>query len=130
MTKLVADTNIILRFLLKDNLDQFNTAREILIKVKEDKLELAIPQIVMFEIIYSLDKYYGFPKEKIIDALSTIIGTKNIKIQDQSAFKRALTLFGDNNLSFVDCFLIAYSEENDAKLFTFDKDLQKKLIKN
>lgn len=130
MTRLVADTNILLRFLLKDNLEQFNTAREILTKVKEDKLELAIPQIVVFEIVYALDKYYGFSKVKIIDALTTIIATKNIKIQDQSSFKRALTLFGDNNLSFVDCFLVAYSEENDAKLFTFDKDLQKRLIKN
>lgn len=129
MTRLVADTNILLRFLLKDNLDQFNTAREILIKAKEDKLELIIPQIVMFEIIYALDKYYGFPKEKITDALTTIISTKNIKIQDQSAFKKALALFGVHNISFVDCFLTAYSQENGAKLFTFDKDLQKRLTK-
>src|SRR3989344_4818234 len=98
MTQLVADTNILLRFLLKDNLDQFNTARRILIKVKEGKLELVIPQIVIFEIIYALDKYYGFSKEKIIDAIKTIIGTKNIEIQDQSAFKKALTLFGVHNL--------------------------------
>lgn len=130
MTRLVADTNVFLRFLLKDNLDQFNTTHEVLVNVKEDKLELVIPQIVMFEIVYSLDKYYRFPKEKIIDALKTIIGTKNIKIQDLSAFKKALTLFGKNNLSFVDCFLVAYLEENDAKLFTFDKDLQKRSTKN
>lgn len=130
MTRRVADTNILLRFLLKDNIDQFNTAREILTKAKEDKLELIIPQIVMFEIIYALDKYYGFPKEKITDALTTIISTKNIKIQDQSAFKKALALFGVYNISFVDCFLTAYSAENSAKLFTFDKGLQKRLIKN
>lgn len=125
MNRQTADTNVLLRFLLKDNLKQYEIARQLLAKVTEGQTELIIPQIVVFESVFAFEKYYRLPKVKIIKALNTILGARNVTIQDRGAFKKALELFRVHNISFVDCFLAAYSEENDAKLFTFDKDLQK-----
>jgi len=125
MIRLIADTNIFLRFLLKDNPRQYVQARAVFARVKEKKIELIIPQIVIFEIAFALDKYYGFPKQKIIEGLQTIIAGSDTNIEDHQVFKKALDIYNQRNISFVDCFLDAYSKEHDAEIFTFDKNLKK-----
>ena len=41
---------------------------------------------------------------------------------------RAAKLYGETNLDFVDCLLIAYRDLENLEVLTFDKDL-KKLLK-
>lgn len=124
MKSFVLDTNAFLRFLLNDVSDQAEEVSKLFIKAKVKELEIFIPQIVVFEIEFALDKYYKFPKEEVIDKLSVLLVTSYVKVQDGDIFKEALELFKKTNLDFVDCFLQAYSKHKDSQLFTFDKDLK------
>ena len=51
MTRLITDTNVFLRFLLNDNTQQYKQATNIFRKAKEKKIELIVPQIIIFEIL-------------------------------------------------------------------------------
>ena len=117
------DTNALLRFLLNDNIEQSNEVVELLDKAKAGTIKLFITQIVIFEISFILEKYYHFPKEKIIDGLGTLLASSYLEIQDRTVFQEAIEQFETKNIDFVDCFLICKAKEDDSTIFTFDKDL-------
>lgn len=124
MTQLLIDTNVFLRFLLADNQQQYKQAENIFRKAKEKKVELIIPQIIIFEISFALEKYYKFTKEQVIEKLKGIISAEYFEIEDGEVFGRALSLYQGNNVSLVDCFLVCFAQNKDTMLFTFDKNLQ------
>ncbi len=126
MDKLILDTNGFLRFLLNDISKQSEEVSKLLVKAKAKKIEIFVPQIVIFEIEFALDKYYKFSKPEIVDKLGVILVTPYLKIQDGDIFQQALELFSNKNIDFVDCFLLCDSKLKEAFLFTFDKSLQSK----
>ena len=127
MTSLILDTNSILRFLLNDIPSQADKVEKLLVTAKEDKIEIFIPQIVIFEITFILEKYYHFPKPEITTNLESIINNKYFTIQDREKFILATKLFKNNSLDLVDCFLISFAYITERNLFSFDKDLNKVL---
>ncbi|MBI2334754.1 PIN domain-containing protein [Candidatus Daviesbacteria bacterium] len=125
MNRVVLDTNVFLRILLNDIPEQVKQAERILQQGKTGRRILIVPQAVIFEIAFALEKIYYFPKENIIDRLSSILSSGYFQIQDSDIFKDTIEIYKQKNLSLVDCFLYAFSLKNKAELFTFDKNLQK-----
>lgn len=123
MNKLILDTNIFLRLILNDIPKQADEVENLLRKAKKDNTKLLVPQIIIFEIEFALSKYYKFPKSEVIDKLESILAMPYFLVQDGDIFKESLKNYKKKNLSLVDCFLIAKSEIEQAKIFTFDKDL-------
>ena len=119
------DANVFLRFLLDDIPSQAKEAAYILIKAKSGKLRIFVPQIIIFEVLFALDKYYKFPKAEVIEKVNTLLVTSYLDIEDRMVFKEALEACKSKNIDFVDCFLICKAKENNSTLFTFDKDLNK-----
>lgn len=127
MKSYTLDTNALLRYLLHDIPAQSNKVKNLFIQAKSAKIKLIIPQIVIFEIVFALDKFYALDKKAIILNLKALLGVKYLQVQDQEVFSEAIKLFEKYSLDFVDCFLAGLSKSNNSKLFTFDKDLTKKL---
>ncbi len=125
MIDLVVDANIFLRFLLKDIPKQYLEAEKLFRRAKAGEITLIVPQIVVFEIAFALDKFYGFPKKEVIDKLKSLVDMEYFLIQDKQVFQGALKIFAVNNISLVDCFLIYFTDSKQAKLMTFDKKLNK-----
>lgn len=129
MKNLLLDTNVFLRFFLNDIPSQANQVAEIFSKAQKKKIKLFVPQIVIFEILFALDKYYHFPKEEIIDKLQAILTTSFINIQDNGIFKEALQLFRNQNIDFVDSFLICQAKSKEGEIFSFDQKVNKLSVK-
>ena len=125
MKEFLVDANAFLRFLLDDIPLQKKAFEKLLQKAKRKEVILSVPQIVIFEIDFILEKYYHFSKEKIIDKLKSIISTSYIQIQDKEYFKRAIEQYDQENISFADCFLLSKAKLENVELFTFDRKLKK-----
>lgn len=115
---IILDANYILRFLLKDNLEMFEVAKNCI--VENDCL---IPNEVLAEVVYVLLKVYNTQKNDIKDALINLLIQKNIIIVDKDIVIKSLEIFNEKNLDFVDCILCAKSKKYIIK--TFDKKLLK-----
>jgi len=115
---IILDANYILRFLLKDNLEMFEVAKNCI--VENDCL---IPNEVLAEVVYVLLKVYQTQKKDIKDSLVNLLMQKNILIVDKEIVIKSLEIFNDKNLDFVDCILCAKSKKYTIK--TFDKKLLK-----
>lgn len=116
------DTNILLRIVVGDVPEQ----TELITKLFTETTVLQVADIVIFEMVFVLDRVYQFSKEDIIESVYTIIRHKKINC-NRELFENALTLYKESTkLSFVDCTLPNYAVLNNAcPLYTFDQALAK-----
>lgn len=126
MTKTyLLDTNVLLRVLVGDVISQDKQAREWFLQAKQEEISLIIPEIVVFEIHFGLEKFYSFSKDEILERLKVVLSTPYLHVESQEIFLLALTFYSREKVSFVDCFLLAKSKLTNAEILTFDKKLQK-----
>lgn len=119
------DTNVIIRYLTRDNEPLFVRAKEFFDKVKEGRTRAVILESVIAECIYVLTKIYKVPRNKAAESLTQILHYKGIANQDQKELISALNLFSERNIDIVDCILCVKAVEPDTLLFSFDDDLNK-----
>lgn len=123
MKAVILDTNGFLRLLLNDIPEQADKVERLIKKAKEEKITILVPQIILFEIHFILQKYYLFETEDIVEKLKSLVAAPYFQIESKDIFSKALLVYERNNISFVDSFLLAKAQLENAELFTFDKDL-------
>lgn len=121
------DTNFFVRFLLKDNLLQFNEVKKLFLAGASGKESLFTSTIVFFEIYWVIKSVYKFSKEKITKALKLVLSLDFIYIAEKDVLERTLETLSKNNLDLEDCYNLVYAQTHGAKSFkTFDQKLLKK----
>lgn len=113
------DANYILRYLLQDNEEMFNKAKEII----EREYCLVLNE-VLAEVVYVLSGVYQVPKEEIVNTLSELLMLDNLSMHEEKSYLlNALQIYLSKNIDYVDCYLCSLSDKYTIK--TFDKKLQK-----
>jgi len=120
----ILDTNCILRYLLDDIKLQADKVGELFNKAKKEKLEVVLPQVVVFEVQFVLSSYYLQKRMNIADRIEILISLDFLKAESQDIFAKALKFYRENNISFVDSFLLSKCIIDKIDLFTFDKKLK------
>lgn len=127
MKTIIADTNTFLRFLLHDVPSQTKEITSLFTRAQKGEIKLVVPDIVVFEMMFALEKYYGYAKTDAVEKLTALVSTSSFEIVSRHAFLDALSTYAVTGLSFVDCFLLAICVQTNTQLFTFDKRLAKHL---
>jgi predicted nucleic-acid-binding protein len=123
--KKLPDTNVILRYLLKDEPVLYKKAFELLEMVRLGEEKAIILESVLAECIYTLMKFYNIPKEEVTDKLRGLLQYKGIVNEDKKEVIEAVNIFAEKNLDFVDCILCAKAKSPNRSLFTFDERLRR-----
>ncbi|MDD3050065.1 MAG: PIN domain-containing protein [Candidatus Cloacimonetes bacterium] len=116
------DANIVLRFLLNDNVNQAELAAKI---IEENEVVVLIE--VLAEVVYVLTGVYQVPRHVVSKTLIEFSIIGNISFSDKIIAEKALEIFGTQSLDFIDCVLIAHNLSYGSSIFTFDKKIQKRL---
>jgi predicted nucleic-acid-binding protein len=119
------DTNTIIRYLIKDDLDQYAIADTFFQKVLIGQEKAVILESVLVECIYVLTKIYKVPKKEAADIMIGLLHYKGIQNQNRIELVSALNCFSENHLDIVDCILCIFARQQGCTLFTFDQNLQK-----
>jgi predicted nucleic-acid-binding protein len=121
------DTNYFLRFLLKDNKNQYLIVKRLFLQASFGKIELFTSLVVFFEICWVLRSYYGKDKKNLCIMLGKLLKMNFIDFPERYLLEKSLGLFGRENLSFEDCYNFVFAKEKKATSFaTFDKKLKTK----
>lgn len=116
------DTNVIIRFLLKDHPTQSPATKKLLDNFQE---RLLLTDVVVAETIWLLTSYYKLPKEEVIEKVYLIINLPGID-SNKPILIRALYFYRNFNIDYIDAYLAAYSEEENLEgIYSFDEDLDK-----
>ncbi len=113
-----ADTNIVLRFILKDDPIQSPLARDLIASNK-----IFVPVTVMLEAEWALRRVYKLPKSDVVSALTAILETETIQVDQADLVLAALELT-ERGVDFADALHLASSAQCDW-FATFDKDFVK-----
>jgi len=124
MERKLIDANVILRYLLRDDEGSFKKASALLEKVKKGEEIVVIPESVIAECVYVLLKIYHVDRETIAEKLRGLLSYKGIANSDRIDLIEAITLFGQSQISIVDCILCSKSVNQGMILFTFDDELE------
>ena len=116
------DTNILVRWLVKDDVRQAAKVRDMLQSTIESGERLFIPVTVALELEWVLRSRYSMPKPSIIKALVSLLETSEVVFQFELAIERAVNHYRRGNADFADCLHLGLcSAENNLPLVTFDK---------
>ena len=116
------DTNIILRFLLKDDPQLFQAVEPLFLQAEQGDLEIYIHPIIIAEIIWTLESYYEYSKEKIAEVMIQLVEAKGVVVPDKEVIVGALQDYKEKNVDFIDSYLVQYAnKKGPLTVYTLDK---------
>lgn len=121
------DTNIILRYLVKDDESLFKKAEAIFKEGESGKRKLMVKVVVVAETCFVLESFYQKSRVDIAGAMEVLLSQKWLKVEDREPLLLMWNWYVDS-LHFVDSYLLATSKLSGYKLITFDKKLEKKSV--
>ena len=104
------DTNVLLRFLLKDDARQSARA----LRFMRDEISAAQPGYVslvtLLEVVWVLDSLYGFNVEQQMAVVEDLLAVEALEIAERAAVARAVTASRDRCADFQDCLVAILGE--------------------
>jgi uncharacterized protein len=120
------DTNILLRYLIGDCEEQAERSLKLLMRVEHGEEKVYTSSLVIFEVVFTLQKYYKLPRREIAERLLDIIAMRNLQLPDKSAFYRAFDFYISKNISFADAYNAAYAIDQELPyIYSWDTDFDK-----
>ena len=116
---IAVDTNVLVRFLTRDDETQHAAAEKLL-----GNETVFIPDTVILETEWVLRFSYEYPPDAVSFSLRKLLGLPNIKVANQVTLFKAIE-WHEAGMDFADALHLAASRECDA-FVTFDTRLIKK----
>lgn len=120
MSKNLLDTNLIIRFLVNDDPQKVNRVEKLLTDKNNTNILL---DTIIAEIIWVLNSYYSLKKTKVIEKIKALIHVDTIEC-NAILINKALTFWEENDISYIDSYLIAVANLGNIPLFSYDDKLK------
>ncbi len=115
------DTNVLVRFLLDDEPRQARTARELLERLTGEQPGFVCREVIV-ELVWVLERTYGFSRQRIAGVLDALIATEELQIEASDDVARAALRYGRGGAGFSDLMIAAAAQRAGAQaLYTFDQ---------
>lgn len=121
----VVDANVILRFLIDDVPSQTDKVERRFRQAKEGKLSLFVYHITIVEVLFQLEHWYKYPKEKAVDRLLFLFSPSWFELEQKEEVALALEMYKILRVDFVDVMLLTLTKKRNAFILSFDKDFDK-----
>jgi len=119
-----ADTNVLVRLLVSDDLAQQQAVVERLERIQKEGECVLVSAVVMAELSWVLKAVYRYERSQIAMAVDRIMWTAPFRVTDRHILQSALTIFAEGGAELSDCIILAWSLHQGAeKLLTFDRRL-------
>ena len=120
------DTNVLVRFLVRDDELQFDKARKLIRREIAAGHQVLVSQLVILETEWVLRSRYSLSKIDIVAAISGLLDATEIQIEDEPTVEEALYVWKENSADFADCLISAkYRRLGCRATATFDTKASK-----
>lgn len=118
---IVLDTNVLVRVITKDDIDQARQAVALL----QGPGPFWISRVVLLETAWTLKSRYGYTRAQVSQALHVLVALEGAEVEDRDRVRRALALY-TAGMDFGDALIAALAPEG-ATVATFDTGFVKKV---
>jgi len=102
------DTNVLVRFLVRDHEAQFERAERLIKGEVAAKRKVLISLLVLLEAEWVLRSRYGLQKPEIMSAIAGLLDATETEFEDESAIEEALYHWKESTADFADCLVGAH----------------------
>lgn len=124
MKKLFLDTNLFLRFFLRDDEDQYQSVCKLLSKIEEGKFRPYTSSIVLLELNYVARNIYKLPIDDVIDYINAIKKMRGMVVVEKTDSDKAILFYRKYKIKLGDCFIVTQLPK-EAMLVTYDEDFKR-----
>lgn len=123
MERKFIDTNVFLRYLTKDDPSKFERCRQMFKRALEGEITLSTSEMVIAELIWTLQSYYKVPKAEVVEKVSVILGTENLFVLNKDILADALVLYARKNIDFIDAYNAVFMKYQGLReIYSYDED--------
>jgi predicted nucleic-acid-binding protein len=116
------DTNVLVRYLVRDDPRQTRQAEKYLLGFAGSEATLFIPLSVALEMEWVLRSVYGFSKDATIEVFTSLLEAREMFFQEEAAIERAIFLYRENSVDLANCLHVATAFTHDRlPLMSFDR---------
>ncbi len=99
------DTNVLVRFLVRDDEAQFERARKLIKREVSAGRRVFVNHVVIMETEWVLRSRYAIPKTQVIEALSGLLDAADVQMEDEPTIEQAFFAWKDAAADFADCLI-------------------------
>lgn len=122
----VIDANIILRFLTNDDPMKADACTKLLEGAERNECHVWLPDLVLADVIWTLEKFYRLDKLQISKLVAPIISLRGLCCSNKETIFQALNLYTHHNIDWTDAFVAAQMTANNvAIIYSYDRDYDK-----
>ncbi len=123
MKTVFVDTNIFLRYLTADDPAKYKRCKELFQRAVDGKVRLLTSDMVIAELIWTLQSFYKVPKDEVIEKLSVVASTPNLIIPNNGIIVEALIIYGRKNIDYIDAYNAVFMKHhNTNNIYSYDTD--------
>ena len=120
------DANIILRFLTNDDPEKATACESLLSRVESGQEQVYLPDLIIADIIWTLEKYYRVEKRKIREMMIRILAPESLYCSSKSQVLSALAIYTSKKIDWTDAFVAAQMIASDLKeIYSYDQDFDR-----
>ena len=117
------DTNVLIRYLVRDDERQAEAARALLQGLTQQRPGFICREVVL-EVVWVLERAYGFARAQIAEVMLGLIATDSLVVETTEDVARAAIRYGRGGADFSDLMILAAAERVGSRpLYTFDRKL-------
>jgi predicted nucleic-acid-binding protein len=116
---------VFLRFLTNDVPAQAVRVEKRFKEAEKGEIILRILPITVVEILFHLERWYGYSKDKAIEKVESLFRPEWMRVDDKNVIFEALNNYLEVNIDFVDVLTFSYVKSSDQQVLSFDKDYKK-----
>ncbi len=122
MDRLFVYTNVFLRYLTNDDPAKANRVGNLLQNTIDGEIRLMTNLMVVAELVWTLESYYGLSKQDIKEKLSILLNTPNLDVPEKRRILKSLAVYGEQNIDFIDAYNAYFAKDHGVTLIlTYDK---------
>ena len=115
------DTNVLIRYLTRDNPEQAEAARALLQGLTTNGPGFICREVVI-EVVWVLERSYRFRRERIANIVVELVATDTLVIEDDNDVAQAAAAYREGSADFSDLMILAAANRVGAQpLYTFDR---------
>jgi len=120
------DTNVLVRFLVRDDRAQARKARALIDQLDMDEERGYVSDIILCEMVWVLGRSHGFERARIAETLKRLATARQLRFDSVDGVLRALLAYENGKADFADYLIREHAKAAGCKVVaTFDAKLLK-----
>jgi predicted nucleic-acid-binding protein len=116
------DTNVLVRFLLRDDLKQAEQARKAIENALLEGQPVVVSLLTILETEWVLRSCAKLEKVKLISVFRILLEARDLQIEEEEVLEEALFYYESSRADFADCLMSArYARLGCSAMLTFDQ---------